>query len=428
VKPARLGLVALGLGLAILAGSYALPSLRSIVGPAAPDLPLYTVERGTFTRRVHAEGNLQAVHATLLGPPPEARRAMKIAWLAPEGTLAKAGDVVIRFDPTELEQDLRQGRSERATTTSRITQQEVREHGARANMQRDADLAGLELDYAESFQSKDAEVFSRNEIIESEIDQGLAATKKEHAEKSGTIHHDLAQTELDLLTIERRKAELKIEQAEQGLKALEVRAPHDGTFVLKSWWGRRPEVGQVVWGGNAIAEIPNLDRMEALVYVLEADAGGLEVGLAATVSLDAHPGAAHVARVQQVAALAQRRINAVPIQYFSVTLALDRTDPQIMKPGQRVQAVITVEDREDALTVPPQAVFEAEGKRVVYVASGGRYVARTVELGPAALGRVVVERGLEAGERIALRDPTAATETSKESRESRTEGSGPVLR
>jgi RND family efflux transporter MFP subunit len=426
VRRARVALVAVGAGLLFLAASYALPSLRSIVGSGLGGVPSYEVERGSFARRVHAEGNLQAVDATLLGPPPDARRAMKIAWLAAEGTLAKAGDVVIRFDPSELEEDLREGKSERATTTSRITQQEVREQGARANMQRDAELAGLELGYAESFQSKDAQIFSRNEIIESEIDKGLAQTKKEHAEKSSTIHHDLAQTELDLLAIERRKAELKIEQAESGLAALEVRAPHDGTFVHKSWWGRRPEVGQVVWGGNAIAEMPNLERMEALVYVLEADAGGLEVGLSATVSLDAHPGTVHPARVSQVAALAQRRNSSGPIQYFAVTLSLEQTDPRIMKPGQRVQAVIAVEDRADALTIPPQAVFEVEGKRVVYVADGGRFVSREVTLGPAALGRVVVERGLEPGERIALRNPTAEPE--EQAVEARAEGSGPVLR
>ena len=91
------------------------------------------------------------------------------------------------------------------------------------------------------------------------------------------------------MAIERRKAELQIAEAEQALQALEVRAPHDGIFVLQSTWGRKPEVGQMVWRGNSVAEIPKPETMEARVYVLEADAGGLEEGLTATVVIDAHP-------------------------------------------------------------------------------------------------------------------------------------------
>ena len=41
----------------------------------------------------------------------------------------------------------------------------------------------------------------------------------------------------------------------------------------------------MVWRGNPLAEIPKPDVMEAKVYVLEADAGGLRVGAPASVTL-----------------------------------------------------------------------------------------------------------------------------------------------
>jgi RND family efflux transporter MFP subunit len=396
--------------LVLLAGAVAgVPALKGVAGPAS-GVPVFEVERGEFIRRVHADGNLRAVAATLLGPPADVSQPLRIAWLAPDGMPVAAGDVVIRFDPSEMEEQLREGRHERATADSRITQQSVRGEGARRNMDRDAQTAALELDYAREFQSKDAAIFSRTEIIESEIDQELAMRKKEHAERTGGTHDELSRAEIDLLVIERRKAELKIQQAEKGLQGLEVRAPHAGIFVLKEWWGRRPEIGQMVWGGNAIAEIPALDAMEAQVFVLEADAGGLEVGLPAAVVLEAHPGREHAAKIKKVSALAQRRHNEVPIQYFEVTLELAATEPERMKPGQRVRAVISLDERHDALSVPRQAVFEKEGRQLVYVRRAGVFEPTEVTLGPAALGRIVIESGLHEGDLVALRDPTRPAE------------------
>jgi RND family efflux transporter MFP subunit len=404
-------LILAGVLVVLAAVGAVVPAVKRLGGAgAAGDVPTYEVRRGDFVRRIHADGNLKAVEATLLGPPPEVTNPLKIAWLAPDGSPVAQGEVVVRFDPTEMEESLRDGMHDRAAADSRIEQREVRDEGSRHNLDLDSELALLELDYAQNFQSKDAQIFSRTEIIESEIDEDLARTKKDHADVAGSVHHELAQTELDLLAIERRKAELTIQQARDGLQKLEVRAPHTGIFVLKTMWGRRPEVGQMVWGGQAVAEIPRLEKMEAQVYVLEADAGGLEVGLPATVALDADPGRTFAAKVLKVTALAQRRNRQVPIQYFGVTLELERTDVEVMKPGHRVQAVITLDERADVLTVPRQAVFEEDGRKIVYVRRGGGFEPREVHLGPAGLGRMVVEDGIEPGDRIALRDPTKPAE------------------
>jgi multidrug efflux pump subunit AcrA (membrane-fusion protein) len=396
-----------GLAVIVLVASVAVPALRGWgdVGHVG-DLPVFEVRRGDLVRRILAEGNLVAAKATPLGPPAgNTRGPLRIAWLEEDGSRVREGDVVIRFDPTDMEKDLEDGQSEQATTDSRITQREVRESSTIRNLERDSDLAVLQLDYAREFQSKDEQIFSRVEIIESEIDEELATERKQHADDAREIRQDLAQVELDLLNIERRKADLKVQQAEEGLQELEVRAPHDGIFVLKEVWGNVPEVGGIAWGGNTLAEIPELGEMEAEVFVLEADAGGLEVGLGAELTVDANPDSAFQATIKKVDALAKRRFRRVPVQYFSVVLELEQTDPQIMKPGQRVQATLFLGEHPDVLAVPRQAVFEHEGRNVAYVHRVGKFEPVDVELGPATLGLVVVESGLEEGDLIALHDP-----------------------
>jgi multidrug efflux pump subunit AcrA (membrane-fusion protein) len=68
---------------------------------------------------------------------------------------------------------------------------------------------------------------------------------------------------------------------------------------------------------------------------------------------------------------------------------------------------IEVEERAKALFVPLEAVFEREGRSVVYVA-GRRPRPRGVVLGPSSADFVVIEKGLSRGERVLLRDPEAA--------------------
>lgn len=392
---------------AALLGAAALAAIPYVRGRGrGRDVPTATVERGDFARKVMAEGNLKAVKATVLTAPMEAPGALKIAWLAPDGSRVKNGEVVIRFDPTDAEKNLVDGEAERQNADNRITGKRAEGEGTLRNLDRDAGVATLELKYAREFQSKDPEIFSRTEIIESQIDESLATRRKETAEAVRGIRDKLTRVDLDLLAIERHKADLKIGQAKKGLEALEVRAPHDGILVLKREWRGVPKVGDTVWKGQPIAEIPRMDAMEAEVFVLEADAGGLATGLLAEVTIESHPDRAFKAKVVKVDALAKPRVNWVPVQYFGATLELERTEPEIMKPGQRLRATLMLDARKDALSVPREAVLEKDGKKIVYRRRGWEFEPASVALGPSALGRVVIEKGLAAGETVALRDPT----------------------
>ena len=307
-----------------------------------PKVPTARVEKQQFVRRITAEGNLEAVKATVLSPPMQVQGGAKVAWLADDGSQVKAGDVVIRFDPTDLERNLEDGNESKATADERLTSKRVQQDGVLKNLDRDAEVAGLELDFARKFQSKDAEIFSRREIITSAIDEELAGHRQDHAQKVRGIRDQQGKAEMSLIAVDRKKADIKIGQAQTGLKALEVTAPHDGLFVLKREWGDIVRVGETVWPGQPVAEIPDLTKMKAKIYVLEADAGGLEPGRQAVVIMDSRPGVRWPAKVSKVAAFAKPRNRWLPVQYFEVELELEKTDPTWMKPGQRVRADLSL--------------------------------------------------------------------------------------
>jgi HlyD family secretion protein len=250
------------------------------------------------------------------------------------------------------------------------------------------------------------ELFSRHEIIEADIDVDLARQREGYARKTRTVRQGLSRSNLDLLAIEGRKAGLKIGKARKEMAALEVRAPHDGIVVLqRDWKGDTPQIGQTVWSGYPLAEIPDLSKLQAEVFVLEADAGGLAAGKAASVIVESRPGAPVPAKVAKVDALAKPRIRGVPVQYFGATLDLGKQDPETMKPGQRVVALLDLGEEKSVLSVPRQAVFEKDGRKVVYRKAGRGFAPVEVMLGASAFGRVIVTTGLAEGDVIALSNP-----------------------
>jgi multidrug efflux pump subunit AcrA (membrane-fusion protein) len=399
------------LAIAVLA-ALGLTTARLLRGAGARPgaVATFTVGKQRFVRRVTAEGNLRAVKATRLAAPRSGGRMgpLKIAWLTPDGTRVKAGDVVVRFDPSEPEKQLREGRSDLDSARAKLREEAVKSSAAVAGRTTDAVLASDELDQTRKFQSRDQTIFSRNQIIESEIDEHLAAAKQAHAERAKQIELRLARSNAAVIGVERQKAELAISHAQAALDAMAIVAPTDGVFVLeRDWSGAMPKLGDSLWPGQTVAEIPALEAMEASVYVLEIDGSGLADHQRAEVVVEAQPDHVFPGQIRLIDKLAQPRQPGSPVQYFGVTIQLDTTDRAVMKPGQRVRATLQL-DQQDALVVPREAVFDRDHKTVVYRKAAAGFEPAAVELGPATSGRIVITRGLAAGDVIALRDPTAA--------------------
>jgi HlyD family secretion protein len=413
----RLGAVVLGLA-ALAALAAMLPSAGRLGRALAPEargaagldeVPVEAVTRRDFVHAVPAEGNLRAVRSTPVVVPFAAPGWFRIGWIAPDGARVRAGDVVVRFDPTELEKTLSDAEGDLAAARLKSNKQRTSDGAEIDKLERDAAMARTELENAKRFQKKDPLLFSRNDIIESEIDQDLAAEKESHARELRHSRVAMEHADLGLLAVDVRQAEQKIRQAREGLQALRVTAPHDGVLILKrNQRGDVAHVGDQVGYSFTLAEIPDLSAMEAEVYVLEADAGGLAAGRPATLAVEAEPGVEHAAVIARVDSLAKPRLRGSPVQFFAVTLRLARTDPRVMKPGQRVKAVLRLAERRGALVVPRQAVFQLGSHNVVYRrrADGAGFEAVRVELGPADLGTAVIESGVAAGDLVAMRDPT----------------------
>ncbi len=382
-----------------------------VASHGGPDLPVLKLSRQQFMVHVSSDGVLKAIDSTPISTPIAAGVPMTIAWIVDDGTRVKKGDTIVRFDPTAFEKQLRDGEADEAMAREQIAKAKAQSESIGKGLDLDASMANKDLSHAELFQSKDERIFSRFDIASSMLDTKLAQSRASYAGEMKKAKGRLSSSEVKLHKIERQKAERDVSRAKASYDARNVVAPHDGVVILqRDWRGELPRPGKMVWPGQKLAEIPKPGGLKAEVYVLEADAGGLLAGQEAEARPYGYNGPPIQARVERVDTLARPRFPDVPVQYFGATLKFDGKLPDSLLPGQRIQAEILVADLKDVLVVPRQAVFQKDGRAVVYRKSlFGGFKPVPVVLGQGAPGRVVVKEGLEAGDVVALADPTAAS-------------------
>lgn len=212
-----------------------------------------------------------------------------------------------------------------------------------------------------------------------------------------------------------QEAAARLELAKQQLARCEVRAEVPGIVVYKDvFFGseqRKPQVGDQVWANQPLIILPDIQKMVVETRVRETDVHKVERNQKVAVRVEAYPDLRLTGAVTLVGTLAQEEKERRGTKFFSVTVQIKESEPRL-RPGMTARVEIEVEERPRALYVPLDAVFERDGRSVVYLA-GRSPRAREVVLGPSNADFVVIEKGLARGERVLLRDPaTGSADTS----------------
>ena len=207
-----------------------------------------------------------------------------------------------------------------------------------------------------------------------------------------------------------QEASSKLALAQQQLARTEVRADVPGIAVYRDvFFGseqRKPQVGDQVWANQPLLILPDISRMVVETKVRETDIHKIERNQKVGVRVQAYPDLKLAGKVTLVGTLAQEEKERRGTKFFGVTVQIEGSEPRL-RPGMSATVEIEVEERARALYVPLEAVFEKDGRHVCYVVQRGRLREREVAIGSSNRDFAVIERGLEAGDRVALRDPSA---------------------
>jgi multidrug efflux pump subunit AcrA (membrane-fusion protein) len=398
--------------LAAIGGLAAAGFVFATRADAIPDVPMADVTRGDFVDYLQLRGNIRPAKSIVLSAPADAGD-LQILRLAKNGGAVKAGDILVQFDATTLRQRTQEKQSELKQADAEITQMQAQLRITEEQDQAAVVKARYDLDRAKLDLGK-RDLVSRLEYEQAKLAVADAEQRLREAEQKATSNKTGA--EADIVAKERKKdkARFDLERAQHGLDALSIKSPTAGVVnVMPNWRNGGMFGGQVefregdrAWPGANIIELPDLTSIHLEARLDESDRGRLKVGQTATVKIEAVPGKDFAATVDLISVLAKMDFSAgwPPLKNFDLGLVLKDPDPRI-RPGMSATARIATDRVTSVLLAPSEAVFQKDGRPVVYKLRGSLFDEQHVDVARRGREQVIFAGGVEKGDRVATRRP-----------------------
>jgi hypothetical protein len=212
------------------------------------------------------------------------------------------------------------------------------------------------------------------------------------------------------------KSKSQLEKTEKMIAACTMYAPTDGLVVYatsgQGGFGRTEPLdeGSTVRERQDLIYLPVASDMMAEIKIHESNLNKVRPGLPVVVSIDALPGKTYTGRVSKIAPLpdAQSMWMNPDLKVYATQIDLDG-DGSDLKTGMSCNAQVVVENHDNAVSVPIQAVVRENGDPVVYAVADGKTTRRVVKLGLDNGDRIHVLDGLNEGERVWATPPIVAS-------------------
>jgi len=336
-------------------------------GETRPQYRTVKIERGAIRAVVAASGTLNAVTTVQVGS--QVSGQIKEIF-ADFNTPVKKDQIIARIDPSSFELRVSQARADVDAARSAVAVQ------ISALAAQEAELARLKVnldDALRDYQRK-RQLVAKNFISPAERDKAKTlydATREQLRAAQAQAKVNEAQVEAARAAVKQREALLH--QAEVDLDKTIIRAPVDGTVIL-----RNVDAGQTV---AASLQAPvlftiaqDLHDMQVEAAIDEADVGRLRVGQHASFTVDAFPRRNFSGEILQIRKSPQNVQNVI-----SYTVVISAANPDLaLLPGMTANVRVEVDKRENVLKVanaalrfqPPGAAPSAAGTEAPGAQSG----------------------------------------------------------
>jgi HlyD family secretion protein len=300
-----------------------------------------------------------------------------------EGQEVKAGDFLLKLDPTQYEASAERDKALIQAYRSQLIQAEARMKREQNNYDRQKQLY-------------DSQLISQEQL------------------ETAKVEFDIARAEVQAIRHQIQQAEASLKSTLDNLSKTTYLSPIDGIITsLPVEEGEIAVIGTLNIAGTILMTIADLSEMEVEVEVDETDVIGAKVGQKADVRVDALPNQVLEGTVTEIgsSAIAKLTSSQQESRDFLVTVTL--TDPPAtLKPGLSASADIIIAQKKGVLAVPISALVlrEKEGEKSsrkeaaeeegVYTVTNGRAKFCPVTKGIMGGLSIEITSGLKAGQEV----------------------------
>jgi len=303
------------------------------------------VERGALAAVVVASGTLNATTTVQVGS--QISGQVKEIF-ADFNTPVKKDQVIARIDPATFELRVNQARADLDSASGAVA---VARAGLAAQQAEVARVKFTLVDAQRDVERK-KQLVDKKFISPAELEKAVSVldtTREQLKAVQAQIRVSEAQVSSARAAVKQRESLLK--QAQVDLERTIIRAPVDGTVIL-----RNVDAGQTV---AASLQAPvlftiaqDLRDMQVEAAIDEADVGRLRVGMGASFAVDAFPRRNFSGEIRQIR---KSPLNVQNVVSYTVVISAANPDLALL-PGMTANVRIAVESRASALKLPNAAL------------------------------------------------------------------------
>jgi multidrug efflux pump subunit AcrA (membrane-fusion protein) len=319
------------------------------------------------------------------------------------GDRVKKGDVIVQLEQEDLKArvakakaDLDLAEANLALIRSGSRKEEIREAEEKIEQARSTlDLSKKILDREKGLLAKG---YTTQETVDKAEKEYLVALSQYRAaqETIQIVKEKYTKEEIDAAVARVDQAKASLNEAQVLLSYATIRAPISGT--IGSVATQQGETVTASLNAPTFITIIDLNRLEVDTYVDETDVGKVKVSQEATFTVASFPDKDFKGKVMAIYPKAIIQDNVV---YYITIISADNPEG-LLKPEMTATVNISLQKRENVLTVPNGAIRREGGKKIVFVLQNNQPVKREVKTGWKDSSYTEILSGLNEGERVVV--------------------------
>jgi len=313
-----------------------------LISACSPDTEQRATNKTTKQDLVRVTGEIESANSAFFGPPTVRDIGQfTISFMAPEGRVVKAGTPILKFDPQELMTKLRDKSNVLNEKQKALDKQEIVAREVIAEVRLKQQEAIADLDKAVLKADIPIELLASRDYKENKLKLLQAELTKSLRDQELEKEQHVQDTETSILKREIKVLEGEVAQYEISIKAMTVRATSPGVVIhTVGHRNNKHEVGDNVWRGRRVMELPDLTRLQVHLEIPERESARVSVGQKVKFVLDAAPDQQFYGEIVELASVIHTKSPSQPARVFDATVSMSSEDKSVMRPGMSVSAEI----------------------------------------------------------------------------------------
>jgi multidrug efflux pump subunit AcrA (membrane-fusion protein) len=322
--------------------------------PPRPDETARRVAAGRFRTTVVLTGALTALRSEEFKVPVTETYRVQIKWMVKEGETVKPGDAVVRFDTAGLASSIESAQDAlKAKLEEKARKEDDYENQAYEldvevkKAENDNRQKSLDASIPEGLESKYE--YDRKQLEKKISDQAVVSARANRSVRGADL-----ESQIRALSIEAAELQARLDRLRGSLDDLTLVARTEGAVIYRvdDWSGRKVQVGDTVFATSVVATVPDLTSLLVQAWISETHIQRIQAGRDVALALDAYPDRPFAGVIREISKSADPVRRWGRSNYFRVDIAMDKLEPDIMKPGMSVRCEVRGPEYEDVLLVP----------------------------------------------------------------------------